>query len=218
LCCEAYVMATLLVLLSAPQAAGLLLGTNTAIAPAFRCRHNRVVARTDDKLKLALDIKGKPIWDLRVAANSDASALSEIAKGMYPEEILSPLVSSGYCIVGESGGQVVSAALVHAFKGLVDKSKGVDGGIEEHADLLSVLAKPGLPAEMRQQTALAALRKLKSKGFSDVICSVATDDKENVEFVKSLGMEETKSSAKDVVTFRGPLLMMNPDPQKKIKE
>ena len=77
---------------------------------------------------------------------------------------------------------------MHAFKGLTDIEKGVSGGIEERAEMISVLAVNALPSEMREATALGALKMLKAKGFSDVMCSIAPDDKENAEFVRSLGL------------------------------
>jgi len=192
---------------------------NTPLRPVVSASRLGVVeARAQEGLNLATDIKGKAVWNLRKANDADAAKLSKLSGGVYPNEILLPLLSSGHCLVGESNGQLVSAALVHTFKGLKDQEKGVSGGLDERADLISVLAAEGLPSEMRVQTALGALKLLKAKGFSDVLCAVSPEDKENVDFVKQLGLSATKTQSKDVLHFEGPLMSMNPDPQKKIKD
>ncbi|KAL3922944.1 MAG: hypothetical protein SGPRY_004379 [Prymnesium sp.] len=84
-------------------------------------------------------MKGAPIWDLRVATATDVDEISRLSKNMLPPDVVSALVSTGYCLVGESGGKMVSAALVHVFSTLKDKSKGLEGGLEQSADLISVL-------------------------------------------------------------------------------
>jgi len=75
------------------------------------------VMRTQEGLKLAVDIKGNPAWDLRVATADDAGAISTLTGGRYTTDVLGPLLSSKTCIVGESGNQLVTAALVTTFKG-----------------------------------------------------------------------------------------------------
>ena len=75
------------------------------------------VMRAQEGLKLAVDIKGNPSWDLRVATGDDAAAISKMMGGRYTTEVLAPLLSGKTCIVGESGAALVTAALVTTFKG-----------------------------------------------------------------------------------------------------
>jgi hypothetical protein len=168
-------------------------------------------------LKLAVDIKGNPVWDLRVATADDAEAISKLTGGRYTTDVLAPLLSSKTCIVGESGNQLVTAALVTAYKGALQswcrcvyvrkllkacpilfpsgvrsKEQGVAGGLEDRAELLSVAEYPGLPETAntwRRQTALGALKMLKGKGYSDVVCAIPADDKPDAQFLKELGMQ-----------------------------
>ena len=98
------------------------------------------VARAGEGVSLAVDDEGTPIWDLRVATATDTDAISRLSKGLLPSDVVTALMSSGHCLVGESGGKMVSAALVHSFNTLKDKEKGLDGGLVQSIELVSVLA------------------------------------------------------------------------------
>jgi len=185
---------------------------------ALGLRAGMPAMRVQEGIKLATDIKGNPIWDLRVATGDDAAAIAKLTGGRYTSDVLAPLLSGKTCIVGESGNEIVTAALVTTYKGVKSKEKGLAGGLEDRAELLSVVQAEGLPAvagTWRRQTALGALKTLKGSGFSDVISVIPADDKAGAEFLSDLGMQE--SAAGDMNKFSAMLLAMNPDPQKRIK-
>lgn len=189
------------------------LGASSAAA----VRHQLVNMRADVGVTMAKDIKGKAVWDLRLAAASDSEAIAELCGAGYTKELVNPLVQGGLCVVGESGRSLVSAALVHTFKGVRE-----NGAIDENAEILSVIAASGVPndivGEIRMKTAQGCLKNLKAKQFSEVFCAFPAASKEDVEFVTSLQLQEVKSADKDVATFRANLMAMNPDPQKKLKD
>lgn len=73
----------------------------------------------------------------------------------------------------------------------------MDGGLEDRAELLAVVVSPGLPAttaSWRRQTALGALKMLKGKGYSDVVCAIPADDKTGAQFLTELGMQVRRAS------------------------
>lgn len=76
--------------------------------------------------------------------------------------------------------------------GVRSKEQGVAGGLEDRAELLAVVEAPGLPpaaSAWRRQTALGALKMLKGKGYSDVVCAIPADDKSGAQFLTELGMQ-----------------------------
>ena len=87
------------------------------VGSAEALRLGAPVMRVQEGLKLALDIKGNPSWDLRVATSDDAAAISKMMGGRYTTDVLAPLLTSQTCIVGESGAEIITAALVTTFKG-----------------------------------------------------------------------------------------------------
>lgn len=209
-----------LFLLALPQLAALAVNAHVPVRHICnsRVRSSAITARASDKVKLALDIKGKPIWDLRKASADDVVKISQLAGSkMWPSDVVSSLVSGGMCVVGESGDTLVSCALVHTYNGLKKPAEGMAGGLEKCAELLTVLDASGVPDDIREKTALGALRLLKTEGFAEVTCSIATDDKENKAFVDKLKLQPAASDNKAVLQYAANLLSMNPDPQKKMK-
>lgn len=211
---------SLLFLVAAARA--LLFPTAPTIQPALptnvaRPRAGTITARAQAQ-KLATNMKGAPVWDLRVAGEGDAASISALSEGLYPEAVVSQLVGAGDCVVGESGGNVVSAALAH--------STGTGAkGATARADLLAVLEVAGLPEEVRLKTGLGVLKKLKMGGVTEARCAVAADDKKNLAFAAALGFAPTPGGAakadkkeKVLASFQANLLAMNPDPQKRIKD
>lgn len=81
------------------------------------CRCGVPEMRAQTGLKLATDIKGNLAWDLRIAGAGDAANIAALTGGKYPSEVCASLLAGGNCVVGESGGTLVTAALVTAFKG-----------------------------------------------------------------------------------------------------
>lgn len=189
------------------------LGASSAAA----VRHQLVNMRADAGVTMAKDIKGKAVWDLRLAAASDCAAIAELMGAGYTKELVNPLVQRGLCVVGESGRSLVSAALVHTFKGVRE-----NGAIDENAELLSVIAADGVPndvsGEIRMKTAQGCLKNLKAKKFSEVFCAFPATSKEDVEFITTLQLQEVPSADKEAAKFRANLMAMNPDPQKKLKD
>lgn len=164
------------------------------------------------ELKLATNMKGAPVWDLRVASADDVGEIRELLGNAYPTEVLLSLVAMGHSVVGESGGTVVSSALV-----------ACTGGKSPRGDLISVGAIPSAPAEIREKTALAALKKLKLGGFGEASCSISETDKDSLEFVTAVGFSKATASANAGLpagfeSYHANLMAMNPDPQKKIKD
>tara|TARA_B100000524_G_scaffold346674_1_gene247239 strand:- start:604 stop:1350 length:747 start_codon:yes stop_codon:yes gene_type:complete len=180
-------------------------------------RHQLLHMRAEAGITMAKDIKGKAIWDLRLAAPSDSEAIAELCGTGYTKEMISPLVQRGLCVVGESGRSLVSAALVHTYKGVRENGK-----IDENAELLCVTTAGGVPKELageiRMKTAQGSLKNLKAKQFSQVVCTFPAAAKENVEFVTSLQLQPMQSADKEVAKFCANLMAMNPDPQKKLKD
>lgn len=117
-------------------------------------RHQLINMRADAGITMAKDIKGKAIWDLRLAAASDSAAIAELMGAGYTKELVNPLVQGGLCVVGESGRSLVSAALVHTFKGVRE-----NGAIDENAELLSVIAADGVPNDVSAQHRAIAARE-----------------------------------------------------------
>ncbi|KOO21325.1 hypothetical protein Ctob_006705 [Chrysochromulina tobinii] len=89
-------------------------------------------------VQLATSIKGTPIWDLRVATPEDVPTIVGMSDGLYPSELVSLCVSNGNCVVGESGVNVISAALVHTTG-------------KTSSDLLAILERPDMPAEVADE-------------------------------------------------------------------
>lgn len=142
------------------------------LSDAYRRGTSRafVVARANNEVKLATDIKGAVVWDLRTAKVDDIDEISAMAGARIPKEILATLISGGFCMVGESGGQLISASLVHTFNFLKDKAKGLAGGLDQGADIVAILALSNAPEEVREKTALGSLKKLKSAFVVEASC------------------------------------------------
>jgi len=184
---------------------------------ATRTARSSVLARTEEGIKLELDLKGNPVWDLRIAVAEDSDGISALSDGVYSQEVVSTLVSSGMCLVGESQGKVITAALVHTFKELKNPSAGINGGLDQHAELLTVLGAKGISDELREKTVLGCMRTLKLAGFTDLLCNIDADDIAAQNFVTKIGCQEKVGLDKQK-TFTAPLFVMNPDPRKKIRQ
>lgn len=117
-----------------------------AVGSAYRL--GLPVMRAGQEVKFATNIKGALVWDLRTAKAADVGAIRGLSGDLYPEEVLSSLVATEHTIVGESGGAVVSAALV-----------GTSRGAAPLGELLAVYTIPNAPEEIREKTALGALKK-----------------------------------------------------------
>lgn len=53
-----------------------------------------------------------------MATATDVDEISRLSKSLLPPDVVSALVSSGFCVVGEASGKLVTAALVHVFSSL----------------------------------------------------------------------------------------------------
>ena len=171
--------------------------------PATIRRARPVWARTQEGVTLARDIKGAAVWDLRVAGPDDVSDIASLSP-LYPSSVVSTLVGGGNVVVGESGSSIISAALVAA-------------GGDQSAELLAVICADGVDAESRRKAGLAALRRLKGAGCSEVVAACAADDKTSAELATSLGLTPGAATKADLQHFKALLAAINPDPGKKLK-
>ena len=141
---------------------------------------------------------------MRVATPEDVPTIVGMSGGLYPSELVSLCVSNGNCVVGESGVNVISAALVHTTG-------------KTSSDLLAILERPDMPAEVAEKTALGALKKLKGSGFVSLSTAVGSDDKAKMALVEKLGLAKSGAGGDKIISFVANLASMNPDPRMKMK-
>ena len=100
--------------------------------------------------------------------------------------------------------KTMSAALVHTTG-------------KTSSDLLAILERPDLPAEVAEKTALGALKKLKGSGFVSLSTAVGSDDKAKLALVEKLGLAKAGAGGDKIISFVANLASMNPDPRMKMK-
>lgn len=187
----------------------------------------------------ALDGKGKPVWQLRVATPDDLDAILSLGGdvGLHGHSIISNLLNNSdcACVVCEANvkgtkegegyhGEILGCALSNINLRVKDLQVGFDSGLIKIGEVLAVTVSDALPNadEIERTLMLAALQKMKSMNVVQVTQSTLASDEEEIKWFKSQGFTilqnvepETRGSKTQLTYLMAHLLAINPDPRKK---
>lgn len=176
----------------------------------------------------ATDLKGKPVWKLRVATAEDLSPTSELFE-ILPEAMISRYLEGGTVLcegtikgAKETEGykqRIFGAALVSIGDRKKDPKDSASAWVK-YGEVIGVKVHEDMPGsdDVKQQLTLGALKNLKNKGVASVRYVVPEESASYISELREMGFSKAKGKQdSECVELVANLGTLNPSPNRKVE-
>jgi len=176
----------------------------------------------------ATDMKGKPIWKLRVATAEDLSPTSELFE-ILPKDMISSYLEGGTVLCegtikgvkeGEGYKQRIFGAALVAIGDRKKDPKDEESGWVQYGEMIGVNVHEDMPAtdDVKTQLTLGAMKNLKNKGVASMRYMVPEEDSSYISQLSDLGFSKAKGKKEgECIQLVANLGAINPTPNRKVE-